>query len=132
MAATTIEEAIHDILVADSSVKAITTRCYPSTLPENPTYHLILYAKVTGERINDLSGPSGMAHPRFQIEAWAETYAAAKSLANAIRVCLNGYRGTSGTVRIGSFLIQSERDFFECEVQRHRIIMDFMIYHDET
>lgn len=131
MAATTIEEAIHDILVADSSVKAITTRCYPSTLPQNPTYPLILYAKVTGERINDLSGPSGMAHPRFQIEAWAETYAAAKSLANAIRVCLNGYRGTSGTVRIGSFLIQSERDIYEPEAACHRVVMDYTIWHNE-
>ena len=131
MAAATIEEAIHDILVADSSVKAITTRCYPSTLPQNPTYPLILYAKVTGERINDLSGPSGMAHPRFQIEAWAETYAAAKSLANAIRVCLNGYRGTSGTVRIGSFLIQSERDIYEPEAACHRVVMDYAIWHNE-
>jgi hypothetical protein len=131
MAATTIEEAIHDILVTDSSVKAITTRCYPSTLPQNPTYPLILYAKVTGERINDLSGPSGMAHPRFQIEAWAETYAAAKSLANAIRVCLNGYRGTSGTVRIGSFLIQSERDIYEPEAACHRVVMDYAIWHNE-
>lgn len=131
MAATTIEEAIHDILVTDSSVKAITTRCYPSTLPQNPTYPLILYAKVTGERINDLSGPSGMAHPRFQIEAWAETYAAAKSLANAIRVCLNGYRGTSGTVWIGSFLIQSERDIYEPEAACHRVVMDYAIWHNE-
>jgi hypothetical protein len=131
MAATTIEEAIHDILVTDSSVKAITTRCYPSTLPQNPTYPLILYAKVTGERINDLSGPSGMAHPRFQIEAWAETYAAAKSLANAIRVCLNGYRGTSGAVQIGSFLIQSERDIYEPEAACHRVVMDYAIWHNE-
>jgi hypothetical protein len=35
-------------------------------------------------------------------------------------------------VRIGSFLIQSERDFFESEVQRHRIIMDFTIIHVEA
>ena len=132
MAAATIEEAIHDILVANNTVKAITTRCYPSTLPQNPTYPLILYIKVTGMRVNDLGGPSGMAHPRFQIEAWAKTYSAAKALANAIRGCLNGYRGTSGTVRIGSFLIESERDFYESEVQCHRIIMDFMVLHDEA
>lgn len=131
MAAATIEEAIHDILVTDSSVKAITTRCYPSTLPQNPTYPLILYAKVTGERINDLSGPSGMAHPRFQIEAWAETYAAAKTLANAIRVCLNGYRGIVGTVWIGSCLIQSERDIYEPEAACHRVVMDYAIWHNE-
>ena len=127
-----IEQAIRYILVNDATVKAITTRIYPSTLPQNPIYPLILYIRISGYRDYTLMGPSGMAHPRFQIEAWAETYAAAKSLANAIRVCLNGYRGTSGTVRIGSFLIQSERDFFESEVQCHQIIMDFIVLHDET
>jgi len=131
MSARTIEEAIREILVANSTVKAITTRIYPSTLPQNPIYPLILYIRISGYRDYTLMGPSGMAHPRFQIEAWAETYAAAKSLANAIRVCLNGYRGTSGTVRIGSFLIQSERDIYEPEAACHRVVMDYAIWHNE-
>ncbi len=131
MAAATIEEAIHDILVADNTVKAITTRCYPSTLPQNPTYPLILYIRLFGSTDNHLNGSSGMASPSFQIEAWAETYAAAKALAAAIRGALNNYRGTTGTVRIGSCLIQSERDVYESEISVHRIIQDYKILHDE-
>lgn len=132
MSATIIEEAIHDILVADITVAAITTRVYPVTLPQDPTYPLILYMKISGERFNTLTGASGMAHPGFQVEAWAETYTEAKSLAGAVRSCLNGYRGTSGAVRIGSCLLQSERDIYENEIDCHRVVMDFTVLHDEA
>lgn len=131
MSVDTIEKAIRAILVADSTVKAITTRCYPGSLPQNPTYPLILYYKVTGMRDHHLQGPSGLAHPRFQVEAWATTYDAAKTLANAIREALDGYSGTQGTVVIGSILMESERDTYEEAVSCHRVIMDYMAWHSE-
>lgn len=131
MSAATIEEAIREILATNSTVKAITTRVYPSTLPQAPVYPLILYIRISGRRENTLGGPSGMANPRFQIEAWAATYSAAKALANAIRGALNGHQGTVGQVEIGSLLIQSERDVYEPEVACHRIIMDYSIWHKE-
>ena len=131
MSVDTIEKAIRAILVANSTVKAITTRCYPAKIPQDPTYPLILFSKVTGMRDHHLQGPSGLAHPRFQVEAWATTYDAAKTLANAIREALDGYKGTVGTVVIGSILIESERDFYEDAVSFHRVIMDWFIWHRE-
>jgi hypothetical protein len=131
MSVDTIEKAIRSVLVADSAVKAITTRCYPATLPQDPTYPLILFSKVTGNRDHHLQGPSGLAHPRFQVEAWALTYDAAKALANAIRVALDGYAGTQGTVVIRSIIMDSERDFYEDAVSCHRVVMDFFTWHEE-
>ncbi len=131
MSVDTIEKAIRSILVNDSTVKAITTRCYPGKIPQDPTYPLIVYYKVTGMRDHHLQGPSGLAHPRFQVEAWATTYDAAKTLANAIRVALDGYKGTQGTVDIGSILMESERDTYEDAVLCHRVIMDWFIWHSE-
>ena len=131
MSVDTIEKAIRSILVNDSTVKAITTRCYPGKIPQDPTYPLIVYYKVTGMRDHHLQGPSRLAHPRFQVEAWATTYDAAKTLANAIREALDGYKGTVGTVVIGSILIESERDVYEDAVSCHRVIMDFYCWHSE-
>ena len=131
MSVDTIEKAIRSILINDSTVSAITTRCYPATLPQDPIYPLILFSKVTGMRDHHLQGPSGLAHPRFQVEAWATTYDAAKTLANAIREALDGYKGTVGTVVIGSILIESERDVYEDAVSCHRVIMDFYCWHSE-
>ena len=131
MSVDTIEKAIRSFLFNDSTVKAITTRCYPGKIPQDPTYPLIVYYKVTGMRDHHLQGPSGLTHPRFQVEAWATTYAAAKALANAIREALDGYKGTVGTVVIGSILIESERDVYEDAVSCHRVIMDFFVWHSE-
>jgi len=131
MSVDTIEKAIRSILIADTAVKAITTRCYPGKIPQNPEYPLIVYYKVTGNRDHHLQGPSGLAHPRFQVEAWATTYDAAKALANAIRVALDGYKGTVGAVAIGSILMEAERDTYEDVVSCHRVIMDFFVWHSE-
>ncbi|MBW2647169.1 MAG: DUF3168 domain-containing protein [Deltaproteobacteria bacterium] len=126
-----IESAIRYILVNDATVKAITTRCYPVTIPQSPTYPLILYTKISGDRDHTLRGASGHAHPRFQIEAWADTYTGAKTLADAIRNALDDYTGTvTGTV-IGSCLIDSERDMYESEIEVYRVISDWFIWHEE-
>ena len=126
-----IESAIRSILITDDTVKAITTRCYPVTIPQSPTYPLILYTKITGMRDHTLRGASGHAHPRFQIEAWAETYTEAKTLADAIRNALDDYSGTVlGTV-IGSCLIDSEQDVYESEIEVYRVLQDYFIWHEE-
>jgi hypothetical protein len=126
-----IETALRSILVNDDTVAALTTRCYPVMLPQNPTYPLILYTKISGERAHHLSGVSGHAHPRFQVEAWAETYTAAKTLAEAIREALDGYMGTDSGVEIGSCLIDSEHDIYEPELKVYRVLQDYMIWHEE-
>ncbi len=131
MAVTTIGEALRYVLVNDSAVSAITSRCYPASLPQNPTYPLILYYHISGTTDNHLRGSSGMARVRYQIESWAKTYAAAQTLAAAVRVALNNYSGTVNTVRIGSCLIESERDIYEETVSCNRVIQDFVVWFDE-
>ena len=126
-----IETAIRYILINDSTVKDITTRCYPVTIPQSPQYPLILYTKITGMRDHHLQGPNGRAHPRFQIEAWSKTYTEAKALAKAIREALDGYSGTASSTKIGSCLIESERDIYESEIEVYRVIQDYFIWHEE-
>ena len=72
MAASVIEQALRAILVGDVGVANITTRVYPNFIPQAPTWPLVVYQKASGLRDHDISGPTGKAHPRFQIEAWAE------------------------------------------------------------
>ena len=126
-----IETAIRSILINDATVKDITTRCYPVALPQSPTYPLILYTKITGMRDHHLQGPSGHAHPRFQVEAWSKTYTEAKTLADAIRKALDGYSGTASGTVIRSCLIESERDDYQKEIDVHRVIQDYFTWHVE-
>ena len=131
MAITTVEEAIRAALIADNGVKAITTKVYPSVLPQTPTYPLILYFRIGGSSDVALGGATGKSHTRFQIEAWAETYSAAKALAAAIRIALNCKTFTVDSIYIGSIVIQSERDFYESDVGIYRVSIDFMIWATE-
>lgn len=147
-----IESALRAIIIADNGVKAVTTRCYYNYIPQSPTYPLIVIQRVTGSRVHHLSGPSGAVRPRFQIEAWAETYSAAKALANLIRKALDGKKYTTGDIRITeagdiriieagdvritcgvtfSCLSQAEIDGYEEAVNAHRIIQDYSVRYTE-
>lgn len=132
MAVTTIEEAVRAVLIADSGVNVITTRCYPGMIPQDAAYPLILYMKVTGNSDNLLNGLSGLAYTRMQIESWAETYASAKALAVEVKQCLNAKKYTKDSVAIGSIVMQSENDFYEDAVKCHRIIQDYTMWHTES
>jgi len=125
-----IESALRAIIIADNGVKAVTTRCYYNYIPQSPTYPLIVIQRVTGSRVHHLSGPSGAVRPRFQIEAWAETYSAAKALANLIRAALDGKEYTEDGVKF-SCLSQAEIDGYEEAVNAHRIIQDYSVRYTE-
>ena len=126
-----IESALRAIIIADNGVKAVTTRCYYNYIPQSPTYPLIVIQRVTGSRVHHLSGPSGAVRPRFQIEAWAETYSAAKALANLIRKALDGKEHTKDGVTF-SCLSQAEIDGYEEAVNAHRIIQDYSVRYTEN
>jgi hypothetical protein len=125
-----IESAIRKTIIEDSGVKNITTQCHFNYIPQAPTYPLIVLQRVTGSRVHHLGGPSGAARPRFQIESWAETYDAAKSLANLIRVALDGKEHTQDGITF-SCLSQAEIDGYEDAVGVHRIIQDYSVRYTE-
>lgn len=125
-----IESALRAIIIEDNGVKAVTTRCYYNYIPQSPTYPLIVLQRVTGNRIHHLGGPSGAARPRIQVESWAETYAAAKGLANLIRVALDGKKYTKEGVTF-SCLSDAEVDGYEDAVKIHRIIQDYSVRYTE-
>jgi len=129
----TIESALRSMIIADETVEGLTgSRVYPGWLPQSVTLPCITYTKVSGERGMNVSAPSGYAHPRFQVDTWATTYAGAKTLANAVRQALNGVTNTTiSGVRIGSIVMLSERDDFETDTEIHRVSMDFSVWHDE-
>lgn len=128
MTAANIEQAMHSLI--STAVAATTPRVYPVLIPQGADLPLSVYQKVTGNRDHALGGFTGLTYSRFQIEAWAETYSEAKALMAAIAAALDDYSGTVGTVRIGSCLMQAERDFYEPDAGAHRIIADFTVWHE--
>ena len=122
-------------LLADSAVQSlVNSRMYPVILPQGVNYPAISYNQVSNVRERDLCGPAGYAHPRITINAWAESYADVRSLATAVRQRLDGFRGQFSTpdgVRVGSVRLDNEIDDYEQDVSVYRVLMDFIVSHEE-
>jgi len=129
----TIEEALYSKLSNDAGVSGlVSTRVFPNLMPQNPTYPLLVYTRVSGPRIHSHDGSSGLAHPLFQIDSWAETYAGVKALAEKVRLALQGFSGTVATVVINGILFEGDRDLYEDGVEEFRVSSDYRIWHNEA
>lgn len=131
----TIEEAITAHLLADAGVAAlVATRVYPVKMPQRPTYPAVTYFRVSGPREHSQSGPSGLAHPRFQLDCMAATYAGAKTLAAAVRLALDGFRGSmggGGGVDVNAVFIEDDRDDQDDDIQVYWVSLDAVVWHNE-
>lgn len=131
-----IEEALVAHLLADADVSAlIDDRIFPNVAPQDAALPLLVYQRISSPRVRSQSGPSGLAHPRFQIRAKAATYAGARDLANKVRVSLDGFAGTmggGGGVSVGAAFLDNERDAYEDTLEAHSVPMDFIIWHREA
>lgn len=132
-----IEEAVYNRLANTSAVTAlVSTRIYAGMAPPGPTPPLVIFNKISGPRVATLDGPTGLAQPTFQIDAYATTYLAAKNLANAVRIALDGWRATDGAVVIQGTSLLGERDGIEEGMSPpdrwFRCGMDYEISHTEA
>jgi hypothetical protein len=128
-----IEEALVALLEGAAAVTDIAgERIYPVRLPRGATLPAVTYFLVSGPRDQTQQGPSGLVPARIQVSCWAEGYDAMKSLADAIRLTLDGYRGTTEGVRIGGIELINSQDLFEPEPEIYQRALDFRVKHSET
>lgn len=107
----TIEEALYSLVTTDTAVAAlISTRFTPIEVPQKSSLPAASYQVITTPREYDQDGPAGFASPRIQITITGQTYAEAKSVGNAIRSAINGYRGTVLSVVIFGIFLENEYD----------------------
>lgn len=131
-------EAIYAKLSGDSAVRALVgDRIYPARTPQDTTLPKIVFTTITEGRAPTMAGSSGAVNPRIQIDCWADSNAGADALADAVRLALDGYRGTVASVQIRSCFLDSKRDAIvePRDGTEQRIFgrsMDFSIWHFET
>lgn len=134
-----LEEAIVSYLSGYSGLTSlVSTRVYPMRAPQSVTVPYVLVQRISTPRMltQDMSGATGtLAHPRIQIEGWAETYLAAKAITDQVRAAMNGKTGSIGSgahaLTIGAALIDDEQPEFEPEVNLYRSRCDFIVWHEE-
>lgn len=131
-----LEEAIRAHLVANGGVSAlIGTRLYPLVLPQDPTYPAIVLTRVSGVREHSHDGPSLLSTSRLQLDCIAPTAAAAKNVADKVRLALDGFRGTmggAGGVEVNGAWLEDERDGYDDELRVYSASVDYMVLHNEA
>lgn len=128
----TIESGLYRHLSADAGVSALVgTRIHKGIATQNQTRPYITLFPVSNPKLRSLTGPSGLANPRIQIDSWGDTYASAKSVAEAVRKALDGFRGLMGSVRVRGSILQTDRYLYDDGAKLHRFSADFTFWHDE-
>lgn len=133
----TIDDGLIAFLNATAGVtNLVSTRIYKNKLPQTTTMPAITVQRISTPRVHthDTSGATGTAYPRFQIDAWGASYTSCKTVTDAIRTALNGYKGTMGSVNpvtVQSALIQDETFDDSPDTGLMRIISDYVVWHLE-
>lgn len=134
----TLEQGIYSYLTNYAGLTAIIgTRVYAFRIPQSVTMPCLTYQRISTPRIltHDTSGASNLAYPRFQFDAWADTYEVAKSITDVVRAALNGKTGNIGSggyiVTIQASLVDAEEPEIDPEINLFRSRSDYVIWHIE-
>lgn len=126
--------AVNSLLKNDSPVSAlVSTRIYPTFMPQNPTFPMIIYALSEGTRRYTMEGKSA---PRdvVQIDCWAKSYNEVKAVALAVENKLGGFSGdvtiTGDDIHINACLLTRNEDLYDPDAEGvFRVSLDFSIWY---
>lgn len=126
-----LEKGLVTMLAGASPQTTAAGRVYPR-LPQGVTFPAIRYQRIATSRNYSLTAPVGVTAATVQVDCMAETYQAAKLLADSVRVILNGYTGAFGTLTARHVSLEAENDFDEIDGDRiyHWVSQRYMIYTD--
>lgn len=130
----TIETGLVAELLGNAGVSAIVgSNVFHARIPQNADLPAIVYTQLSTVRQMDMSGPAPFVTVRFQIDCWHTSTAGMRSLADAVRVALNG-AGIASPKLLGSEPVQlvfldNETDLseFEGDQKLMRLSQDWLI-----
>ena len=130
-----IEQALMTYILAQTGITdLVSTRIYFVEGPQETAKPYLVINKIDGPREHSHDGSSSLAHPRFQLTAFAETYSGAKNIISAVQTALQGYSGTMGGesgVAVGAVLYEDETDLERGGQGLYGVSADYIIWHEE-
>lgn len=133
-----IEEALVSYLQAYAGLVSLSVAWYPLKAPDGPGACYGIIRRASGARIRTMGGPTGLAHPAFELEIHGTTYSAVLAAAKQVRLALDGYclaNGTMGTqaVRVHSVSLEDdETDDYDYQTRRFVRLIPVVVWHEES
>lgn len=107
------EAVIRNRLVTDAGVSALVgSKVYPVLAPAEASLPFVTWRRIAVQRSQSLSGPSGTPFVTLSVDVFAVTYEAARELADAIRIALDGWGGTFQNTVVANVSLDNESDGF--------------------
>jgi hypothetical protein len=133
------DPAIYAVVGGGATKDSGGRRIYPMLLQQGQKQPSIVYSTISGEGDHHMQGPSGLARPRIQIDAWAQTADAATSLANLIKSRIDGFQGEiaygssspQSTVKVRGIFFAGDRDLYDDVAKMYRVSRDYFIWFAE-
>jgi hypothetical protein len=129
-----MEEALIAYLLAHVPLTPLVgRRIRPSIAKQGEGFPSVVVTMVSHLPEYVTQGPVSLADSRVQVDCYAETFAASKAVARAVKACLSGQRFTSVGVEFQQCAVIAERSSFEDgkEVKLHRTSIDFRVWHTQ-
>ena len=123
-----IENAIYSRLSGYAGLSAlVSTRIYPSLMPQDTTMPAVTYQRISGLPISLLSSDTDIIDARFQFSCFASTYDSGRAVVKQIRLALQRWSGTEATVTILDSLMENDTDLYDPDTMLHYPVVDFLI-----
>ena len=124
--------------VTDLVGTADASRIFPDDLPTNPTYPAITIQQIGGPRVSAMAADTGDVNARAEVKSWAKTYDGARALAKQVRLALNRWDGTAGSVVFDHIFLDNELDeraaeaLFDGKRGARAVMQDYLVHHAEA
>lgn len=91
-------------------------------IPQGTKLPCVSFQRISGNPANTLLGYSGLEQIELQVDAWATTYAQAKSVAKAIREAIP----TQGSLWAAH--LRRDVDLYEEGTEYYRVMMNYTVW----
>ena len=107
------EAVLRSALVANSTVNGLVgTRIYPLVAPTSAAMPFVTWRRMGIQRTQTLGNPLGTPKLTLEFAVYGSTYDQAREVADAMRVVLDGYGGSSDNTEVKQASLENESDDF--------------------
>ena len=122
-----LETELRTLLLANAGVSAlIGTRLRPLRLQDNETLPATTYQRVVTTPWNAMSGAHDAAGTLMQLDSYAEEYADAEAVSEAIQTALDGVQGNGN---IQAALMNNRIPVYDADLRAYRVIDEYRIHY---
>lgn len=107
------DNAIRTVLMLSPDVAMLVgTKIHPVMASSSTALPFITYRRGGIQRQQTLQNPAGVPRVSYEVQVYAATYEAARTVADAVRQTLDGYAGTIDNTVIHQCSLENEVDDF--------------------